>query len=426
MQKRTTKVKSERRHASKNRKDPGSRSVRPIKNERAKASTVDGTNNGVGLHLLGSQLKRMPLMFMSHGTGKDFSNSKSNLLSIIDTEEKQLQAVSDLYQIVKAQPKYKNLKEPVWDVTTAPIEVIYWLLRKLGPLAEGEAWTIDTYKEGRKLRYQFIVYRHYHRQHVKDREEYIPLDFLPFLKNRDQPLHDMIIDLIALVSKANKIPLWDEDGDFSKGMMDLFADRWLATELYSMQFDCYNTGPAAEYLKLIKKRRRVVTERSIQEMLEKYNAKSERKSQMIWWIKKGLSLAKDKQCITTNTYIPHFWTGTPITPYRMYKFVWSLHDKDILRQRAYAIMKKDEKDGEFLPLEFSITRPGQKVKPIKHDRFPIRLYDFMSHAVAMLFWRYKDYYYRDRLSAPETPSESLMNLILIDELRTTGRIEVTL
>lgn len=148
------------------------------------------------------------------------------ILNMIDTEEKQLQAIGDLYQIVKAQPKYKNLKDRNWPAETSPLEIIVWLLRKLGPLAEGKEWRIDTYKEGRKTRFRFVIWDGFSSQYIKCDEVHFPLDFLPLLKKRDEELHDMIVDTVALVSRCNKIPIWDNDGDYSDAVTRVLKEPY--------------------------------------------------------------------------------------------------------------------------------------------------------------------------------------------------------
>ena len=367
-----------------------------------------------GFHLL--DLSPKPLFEISMMTGVPHWNDKG-LLDIINTEAKQLQAIGDLYSIVKAQPKYKNLKEPNWTESTSPIKVLNWLLRKLGPLAKGDNWTVDTYDDKGVKRYRFVVYRYYHSPLVKNRQEFMPLDFLPGLLKRDKPLHDMIIAMVALVSKINKIPLWDEDGDYSKVLEDIISQDDSHNERLYLQQVSYREGLANHYLKLIKKVRRSVTVESVEKIFRSYNNNSERKHSIIWWIKAGFDLVSKKQSIHKNTYVPDFIKGNPVTPYRLYKFIWSSHDNDYVNVKARNRLKKDNELGSLIPIEFSITKPGQKVKPIVSDSFPKTLYAFMSHGVSHVLWRYRQYYYRNQLNEQRTPAESLLERIELSEIQ---------
>lgn len=399
--------------------------VRRRDRSRKNGSAKTGINAdgclGIGLHLLTKQLRQIPLFEAAMLTGIDYRDD-GDIITIIDTEAKQLQAIEDLYLIIKAQPKYKKLKEPEWNENSKPVEVLYWLLRKLGPLAEGNFWTVDTYQEGKKTRFRFIIYRHYHAQLVRPDEQYLPLDFLPFLKKRDQPLHDMWIDLVALISKENKVPLWDEDGDFSVALHTFLQQPVRDNGVLQNQYLSYSNGPAAEYLKLIKQRRRIITAEIVQEQLSAYNDDSERKRSIVWWIEKGIKLSWYKQSILKNTFIPNYIKGNPRSPFRNYKFVWSLHDNDILKVKAYAILSKDGRQaGDFLPVEFSSVKLGQKLKPIERDEYPERLCDFMRDGKAFLLWRFRDYFYKNQFDDQKTQSEQLLEKIEQMEIKNSGR-----
>lgn len=374
----------------------------------------DDTNviPGVGLHLLGKELTTLPLFELAMMNGDDLDNRFPGLMKTIDTEAKQLQAIEDLYKIVKAQPAYKNLKEPNWKPDTKPVRILLWLLRKLGPLAKGAEWTVDTYKQGSKTRYRFVIYKSYNSQRLAYREEFLPLDFLPRLRKRDQALHDMIIDVIALVSRENKVPLWDEDGDYSEMLADLLNVPPGGYTVYHLErlHKVYSVGPAAQYLKVIKQRRKVVTFQTVQMRLATYNAKSQRQQTLQWWIKKGLKVASYKQCIKQNSFVPNYIPGQATTPWQLYKFVWSLHHNDVLNIRATnKLDKAADKSGVFFPLMFSIVKPGQVLKPIEDDHFPIDLFDFLDFGVKHFVWRFGDYYYKDAFKKQETPAEEFLD-----------------
>lgn len=333
---------------------------------------------------------------------------------MIDTEVKQLQAIEDLYGIVKAQPKYKLLKEPNWKAETPPIQVLTWLLRKLGPLAKGNRWMIDTYQQGKKTRYCLVVWKNFYSYDLKYQEQYLPLDFLPALKKRDQPLHDLIIDTVALVSKCNKIPLWDEDGDFSE-QLDVIRNAPIRTgnTVLDRQIISYTNGPAAEYLRLIKRRRRQVTVKGVKDAITAYNDNSDRKGYMKIWLRKGIDLAADSEHLGPWNFTPHHVAGNPISPDRQYKFIWSGHTNDVVFKRTQDKMKRDAKIGDFYPVMYSITKPGAKVLPLKIERyaFPTFLSNFMDWGERLIFHRYREYFIKDQYKKQETPAETLLEVI---------------
>lgn len=381
----------------------------PIKNGSKQGRTHSNVITGPGVHLLGKELRPLPLFELALMCGDD--KIEPGLIKMIDTEAKQLQAIEDLYRIVIAQPKYKAMKEPNWKAGTKPVHILLWLLRKLGPLAEGNRWTVDTYVHKGKTRFRFVVFKDYHRQKLGHREEWIPLDFLLLLKKRDQLLHDMIVDLIALVSRENKIPLWDEDGDFSEYLKDLLNVPSGGYNVYRLerQHKIYSTGPARQYLRLIKQRRRIVSVKSVQQMLASYDAKSQRKQYAVWWIKKGLRLASEPNDIRNFSFIPNHVPGQPVTPFQQYKFVWSLHENDVLRIRTYHNLNKaDEKFGNYFPVMFSVAKPGQVVKPVEYKSYPEDLFEFLDYAVKHFNWAFRDYYFKDSYKKPQTIAEELM------------------
>lgn len=371
---------------------------RSRKNGSGEGRADAGTSAGLGLHLLGQQLKSKTTMEVSLLTGDHNSDS---ILSMIDTEAKQLQVIEDLLAIVKAQPKYKNLREPSWNEETSPLEILNWLLRKLGPLAKGEDWLIDTYRDGRKNRHRFVVIQEFLSHYVHRYEVYFPVDFLPFLKKRDAELHDLYVDILALVSKYNSIPLWDEDGDFSKQLEILQRSSKTNNELLNDQIFNYVEGAAFQYLTLIKRRKRSVRFEDIERRLYAYKPTSLRKRYVIHWMFKGLRMAESKKNILINTFVPNSAVGNPVTPFRLYKIVWSVHKSDVLKARANAQITKDEKAfGEFWPVNYSVCIPGKIVKPFIPDGFAVKLFDFMHQGEKIVTQYFQDFFYKDRLKDP--------------------------
>ena len=379
-------------------------------NANTKAKTGTATIGSIGFHLLADQLKPKSYfeILMTGGVSLSEYKDKADVFKMVDTEDKQLQCIVDLYSIMKAQPCYKKLTEPNWKADASPVEIIQWLLRKLGPLAKGNYWTIDTYIENGITRYQFVVYNYYRGDIVKADEEIVCLDFLPLLKKRDEALHDLLIDVVALTSKCNKIPFWNEDGDFSEGLEDLAYHESSDIETIFLQHEDYFNGLAADYLLLLKQRRKTVTLAEVKAKIDAYSASSERKRMARWWAIQGLNLARTKRNISKCSWVPNYLSGDIVTPFRMYKYVWSLHQHDFLKNHAYHKLAQDTKVGYKVPVKFSITKPGQRVKAIDaFDYYPENLANYMCEGWKHFTHRYEQYYYRNLLNGQETPSTSL-------------------
>lgn len=398
--------------ARQDRKDPDPGKGRAGQNGSEQRGAAAAGITGPRFHLLEKELRTLPLFELAMLNGDDMENKFPGLMQMVNKEAKQLQAIEDLYRIVKAQPKYKQLKDATWKADTPPIRVIMWLLRKLGPLAGGASWTVDTYKQGGKTRYRFVIYKDYHRQDVGHREEYLPLDFLPRLKKRDEQLHDMMIDTVALVSRNNKIPLWDEDGDFSEMLKDLLQVPRGGYDVHRLkvQHQIYcPAGIAGKYLKLIKQTRKTVSISGLAKKVAAYDAKSYRKQCAISWIKRGIRLAETKENISPFSYHPNYLPGDPVSAEQQYKFIWSHHSNDILKIRAFHKLKKAaEKYGDYYPLRFSIAKPGQVLKPLPEANFPGKLYDFLDFGVKHFCYTNRQYYYGEAFNKDRTPSEEFL------------------
>jgi hypothetical protein len=428
-------------NAPASRKDLVDQSYRSGQNGDSKTRSGDSSCAAPGIHLLTKGLKSYSLIESALLAGaRKNRDGLQHIITMIDTEAKQLQVISDLYRIIKAQPKYRTLKEPSWSGQTPPITVIMWLLKKLGPLANGDTWTIDTYGNGKISRYRFVIFRRYHRQELSPNEQFISLDFLPHLIKRDRPLHDMIIDAIALTSRCNKIPLWDQDGDYSSALK-LFLSKVNIKGLsrdskVKAQYLSYKSGVARKYLQLIKRRRKNVTSAALSKAIGEYSrtikAPGYRKRDMVYWLKGAITLAKTGKNISRESFLPGYIPGRPIGPYRLYKFVWSVSSDDAVASRTGKAMDQDRDSfGLYPPVRFQTTYPGEKVKPLdspglggfnyRKGDFQLSLYSFMEQGFSHFYHRFRDYYIKER---PRKSSPLLLDIISESELQNEIEIGV--
>lgn len=387
-----------------------------------------GTGAGIGLHFLAEQLRPLACMEKVLLTGKCDWNDRPmefDEMAMVQTESDMLQCIEDMSAIVRAQPKYKKLNDNKFTTDTPPFQVLQWLLRKLSPLANGHEWTVDTYMERKKKRFRFVIFRYYNSQQVWAATMQFPLDFLPLIKKKDLALHDMIIDVIAMVSKYNKVPLWDEDGDYSKVLKEVLESEPETIHYKNLGISeqspldkvrmLYSKGPAAEYLQLLKKRRRAVSIATVGAHLVNYKNKSgrelsQRQNSLVWWVKGAMQLADTRQTIAPFNFVANFENSKyPVDANRYYKFVWSTHGSDYIEIKADKAMEKDEsKWGKFIPVEVSIAKPGQVLRPFKYDDFPAVLCGWMRHSRSHFVNHYTDYYYKNTFNENITPSEKLL------------------
>jgi len=399
------------------------KAVHPGTNGSEQATADHNQTGGCGFHLLTTQLRAIPRyeLLLRRPDQNSVRGHELAAIKMIDTEAKQLQAISDLYQVLQAQPRSNKLRDS-WTVNTPPLEVLTWILKRLGRLSAGNDWSVDTYKDERgKTRYYFAVWRHYHAQKVTGRLEILPLDFLPALLLRDKAAHDLIISTIALVSKCNKIPLWDEDPDFGRALTELLEYPEGTGVIDNLKVQ-YTQGVAAVYLRLIKRVRRSITPDQLRKQIRSYEAaaSSHRKHAMLWSAKNALDCSKYSDSPANYHFIPNFLPGNPIGPNRLFKFIWSGHVNDLVQDWALNRLYRDENSGRWAPVEFSIARPGEVLKPLgEQNKFPLVISHFMDQIVKHFLWsNWKDYYYKEAtMKSTLTPGEQLLESIELSELK---------
>lgn len=359
-----------------------------------------------GFHLLSKQLRTITQFEAEYLLGGTLSGSDAGeyFLKLRSNEEQQLAILKDLYAILKAQPEYGKMKQPSWNEQTTTMEVLTWVLKKLAPLAKGKGWGIDAYQQGSRTRYSFVVVDEYHSQKVIYGQE-IPLEFLPYLKVKDEQLHDIVVEMVAYVCEHAHIQMWYEDNDFLPLLKTYrfcneetsHQDIIQAYDQKSIQRWIYSSGPAAKYAQLFAEKRKVVSSQSIHAKIKRYDSNSQRKNWMISWVKEGLRLVALQDDIRKHTFIPNYGQdiSRSISPYRDNKFVWSLNHKDFFYKSVMSRMKEDaRKYGQFRPIAFSITKPGQVIKPPVSSRYPFEYCDFMKYGMTHLN-SFREYYFKD-------------------------------
>lgn len=292
-------------------------------------------------------------------------------VNLLDTERKQLRCIADLWAIVKAQPKYETLNKTNWKATDKHLDVIAWLMRKLGVLANGDKWLIDL-QQGK---YVFVVYRNFHSQMVRNDIEWVALDFLPVLATKDKPLHDLIIDLVALMHTCNAIPLWDDDYYTGRALNYLLNENVSENSVRKDYKTLYSTGLPAQYLQLIREQAKVVTIDSIRKKKRDYYSVtseagkelSARKRVCLYWIESGIIIAEWGRKISEFSFSAS-WTGKHVAAEHLYKWMWDTSSDDPLRMKFDILFDQDEDAGGMsLPVTYTICRPGEVLQPLVED-----------------------------------------------------------
>jgi hypothetical protein len=228
--------------------------------------------------------------------------------------------------------------------------------------------------------------------------------------------------------------LWDNDGDYSAVIDQLKQANSGSSKTAQQQIFLYTKGDAAKCLRLIKRRRRQVTIESVSSRLHRYNAKSGRQGEIKSFLSLGLDLARSGWDISLNTYIPNYIQGATLNPQRLYKFVWTAFSgeyavhEDLVSQNACETLLKDiKRNGYILPVRFSVTVPGQRVKEFTfhnlyknshyNTEFAVMLFRFLSNVRSHFKNRYKDYYYKSSRAKKKPTSPYLINIIENVELR---------
>lgn len=409
----------------------GSEAGRKAANGSRQTGADRGGFTTSGFHLLVNDLGSVSLLNAAL-TGMSVKDFDKKLVASIQTKADLLQCIEDMYLIVKAQPKYKKLNDNKFRADTPPIVVLQWLIRKLGILANGKEWTVDTYMEGKKRRFLFVIYDYYKSQDVTTREYHIPLDFLPNIKKKDALLHDLIIETVAMNSRWNKIPLWDEDGVYSKILEQLLKEKAKPVEYKNLGITemsatqrmqlLYTKGPAAEYLALIKKRRKVADISTVGKLFQQWLSSKKDLSHREWYLKhmfqRAAAAAETKEDIRKFQYVPEYrGKHTHEVAYDRYKYIWSNHNNDYLNKMYDKQL--DYQRNEYLPMMFEKVYPGKAIKGWKHNRHPEILCGlFKSMYSCFVVGSHVFYYYKNQMKEQLTPGEQLLAKIESSTLKT--------
>jgi len=409
----------------------GSKAGRTSADGSRPSGTAGAGFTSSGFHLLVNDLGSVSLLNAAL-SGMEVKEFDKKLVANIQTKADLLQCIEDMYLIVKAQPKYKKLNDNKFKANTPPAVVLQWLIRKLAILANGKEWTVDTYMDGKKKRFLFVIYDYYKSQDVTTRNYHIPLDFLPNIKKKDALLHDLIIETVAMNSRFNKIPLWDEDGEYSKHLEHLLKQKAKPVEYKNLGITemsvtqrmqlLYTKGPASEYLALIKKRRKVADVWTVGEIFQKWlrskKELSQRELYLKYMFREAAEAAETKEDIRKFQYVPEYrGQHKHAVAYDRYKYIWSNHNNDYL----YKMHDKYEMYGhsEYLPLMFEKVYPGKAIKGWKHNHYPEILCGLFKRMYScFVVGSHVFYYYKNQMKEQLTPGEQLLAKIESSTLKT--------
>jgi hypothetical protein len=246
-----------------------------------------------------------------------------------------------------------------------------------------------------KEKHVFVVVKFFHSQKVDFSSFHIPLEFLPLLAKKDAKLHDIIVDTVALMLKQKHVNLWDVE-EYSKRALEHTLRITCKSPKEIDELEIYQRGDAMKYLKLIRKRSKVVTNDSVLKMFASYIPDSERKRMTLNWVKMLINLNKYKERMNQFDWYPHYANpSNPFTASKKYFFVWSIHRNSSIQKKAdYFYKDDDKKSGEYLPAQVSITSPGQVYKTPVESSYPEDIHAAMKFGWSVLINRFGQYYFK--------------------------------
>lgn len=299
--------------------------------------------------------------------------------SLVGSPQKQLKAISCLYEfLINDDPTFAHLQ-------VTPQDGVYKVLKDLIQIADSRIkakWKLlgcgDELKVGICRRYG------------RDLPGFggMPLYFLPSLSCSNQPLHDALLAMTALLHTSKGIGLWDEeeahaisylqesiDQDEDEQGMEIEYKRMIEKEI-----QLYERGEAREYLQKIKQS--TLSLEQLLEMSANIKTKGVTEKKLHSWLKKGISLLCSP--FSLPDFINYGISGEDeemeqnmISPTTCIRFLW-LWDGVIMEQVCDSI---DVNWGEFGELPISYFEPVESYRQAKArlPRFPYQLISFMDY-----------------------------------------------
>lgn len=141
-------------------------------------------------------------------------------IEFLHDKELHLVVVAGLYPIIQKHPNFQDRND--WCKSTDVREILIWLIDQMNRFVDSKNnWVLTKLNDEQE--YSVIIYHEYD---TGETGYYaIPLSFLPDLEARNEQLHEIVVDLLALLkSKAGINGWYDQWGEWA---MD-----WLLEEYY--------------------------------------------------------------------------------------------------------------------------------------------------------------------------------------------------
>ncbi len=385
------------------------------KRKKKQSSGLNRVSRPVGRHLLPGAA-RPPKFSVRGKRGKDISpfrglglsslKNRINPLSEIEVAVKQGQVwgkpddllkntdlhtklVSDLYPIIKKHPKF--IDNANWKPSSNIREVLVWLINRINELIGSEyGWRIVS--ESYENKYTIVTFY----QHEVNASVYysIPLSFLPELKQQNSFLHDVILDMLALIKSGTCINAWyEENGEWALDwMMDDFNNQLEDGDLSTNEIKdwentikAYSKGIATQYEELLTYN--TATLQSLEIAAGILNPKNPLESQFTLWIHNGISLIKEKENIGSFCFDPDdpLLTGdNPLMPERYVFYCWDFDDH-FYKCYEDCLQSTFNEYGTLPFISWKLTKQDSQSFNIPEiSSFPKRLTDFFAQGVELI------------------------------------------
>lgn len=308
--------------------------------------------------------------------------------------------VRNLYAIIKNHPKF--IDKTNWNKSTTIQEVLLWLIDQFNNLIGLEyEWRIvcDSDEEN----YRVVTYY----EHDIDSSVYysIPLSFLPLLKKRNKILHDIVVDMLALIKSKISIDCWyDEYGEWAlEWIRDDFQNRIDDEDLkpeekkhWKNTIEIYTEGVAVEYEGLLIEN--TATVKSLEKTVGKFEPKTQTEELFFLWIIDGISLLKEKGSIHDfcfNPSDPYMDEDNPLMPNRYIFYAWNFDDQYYNCYES-CLQSTFNEYGTLPFISWELTKPESKTFNIpKQSSFPKMLTDFFSKGLDLINEFKKQYNAKD-------------------------------
>lgn len=278
------------------------------------------------------------------------------------SEDLQRKAIIDLWDILK---RHGYNDECTLPNDIPPHEVLSRMIGVINNIANYFRYEIRIYRNEDN---DCFYLKAYHEYELEFDCFAFSIEYLPFLKNENAQLHNIIIALLALIQDKSKIAGLDDDERWT----EYFSDWYLesedddAIENAKEITRLYTTGEIARYRKLLNKKQSVS---SLEKRVKKFKPKGKLEINVLSWVKSGIALIKSDYSLFSffpddyNELTEMQYESDP-DPARKFRILWSDRDA-FFEEWSNDLQQAYESNGMIAPLVYV-----KEIFPLKDDLLP--------------------------------------------------------